>query len=262
MRDEAKRHAAAVRDAVRSLPPVGSGSDSWTSKGAAARELAEQMARSLEQGRVDEAAQSGRSATGALEEAKRMLETGGWLQDPAATATRRVDDARRKLEVENAWTEEQLEQMRKRAAERARAQLQEGGQEEAKLAERARKLSDRERDRGAFPQDAIESIDDAARAARQAAESLQKGDAEQGLKEQREAQRDLEAAGEKLRGDEEPGPSSGGDEGSASKERVDIPEKDKHKGPMEFRRRVVQGLAMPAGGLKDAVRRYAEGLLR
>ena len=42
MRDEAKRHAEAIRDAARSLPAVGMGSDSWTSKGAAARELAEQ----------------------------------------------------------------------------------------------------------------------------------------------------------------------------------------------------------------------------
>ena len=35
------------------------------------------------------------------------------------------------------------------------------------------------------------------------------------------------------------------------------------KGPEEFRRRVVRGLGQPASGaLKDAVHRYAEGLLR
>ncbi|HVJ94000.1 MAG TPA: DUF4175 domain-containing protein, partial [Labilithrix sp.] len=39
--EEAKKHAQKVRDAVRPLPNVGGGSDSWTSKGAAAREHAE-----------------------------------------------------------------------------------------------------------------------------------------------------------------------------------------------------------------------------
>ena len=64
-----------VRDAVRPLPSVGGGSDSWTSKGAAAREHAEQMAKAMEQGNVADAVQSGRSALGALDEAARV--TGG-----------------------------------------------------------------------------------------------------------------------------------------------------------------------------------------
>jgi hypothetical protein len=78
---------------------------------------------------------------------------------------------------------------------------------------------------------------------------------------QREAQRDLEEASSKLRGEEEEEAA----EGAAPRpgESVDIPGKDKHKGPVEFRRRIVHGLAMPApGALKDAVRRYAQGLLR
>lgn len=42
-----------------------------------------------------------------------------------------------------------------------------------------------------------------------------------------------------------------------------IPNAREHKGPEEFRRRVVRGLGQPASGaLKDAVHRYAEGLLR
>jgi hypothetical protein len=258
--DEAKRHAAAVRDAVRSLPQVGSGSDSWTSKGAASRELAEQMARSLETGRLDEAVQSAGSSIGALEEAKRTLQTGGWLQDPGGAASGRVDDARRKLEAERAWTSAQLEQLRRRVSERARNQLSEGGQEEGKLGERARSLSEREKARGSLPMEAIDSIDDAARAAREAADALERGDADEGMKHQREAQRDLEAAGEQLRGEE--GSDEGG-QGSLANEPVSIPEGGKHKGPTEFRRRVVEGLARPgAGALKDAVRRYAEGLLR
>ena len=130
MREEAKRHAQAVRDAVRSLPAMGMGSDSWTSKGAAARELAEQTAQSLEQGRPEEAAQSGRSALGALEEARRLLQTGGVFDDPGGDGERRVEDARRKLEGEAKWMAEELKQIRKRAAERARDQLESGGEEE------------------------------------------------------------------------------------------------------------------------------------
>ena len=42
-----------------------------------------------------------------------------------------------------------------------------------------------------------------------------------------------------------------------------IPGAKEHKGPEEFRRRVVQGLGQQGGGnIKEAVRRYAEGLLR
>ena len=46
-------------------------------------------------------------------------------------------------------------------------------------------------------------------------------------------------------------------------EHTDIPSVDAHKGPEEFRRRVMQGLGQAASGRqKDAIRRYAEGLLR
>ena len=45
--------------------------------------------------------------------------------------------------------------------------------------------------------------------------------------------------------------------------KADIPKADAHKGPEEFRRRVIRGLGQPSSGrYKDAVKRYAEGLLR
>jgi hypothetical protein len=267
---EARRHAEAVREAVRKLPSVGNGSDSWTSKGAAARELAEQMARSLERARTEDGAQSGRSALGSLDEAKRMLQKGGWMDDPTGENRRSVEEARRKLDAEEQWAERQLEQMRRRAADRARQQLQMGGDDEAKLADRARDLAQRGRDRGSLPQQAIESVDDAERAARQAAEALREGDAQKGLEHQREAQRALESASDQLRGDdnEENSQSSAGREDSGdarnpSRGNGIVPKKGQHKGPEEFRRRVVRGLGQAAGGgLRDAVRRYAEGLLR
>lgn len=267
LRDEAKKHAEAVREAVRQMPTVGLGSDSWTSKGAASRDLAEQMARSLEQGRPDEAVQSGRSSLGALDEAKKMLQRGSWLEDPSGEEGKHVDEARRKLDAEEKWAEEALRQMRQRAAERAASQLQKGGEEEGKLAERARDLGERSRDKGSLPQKAVESIEDAERAAHEAAQALQQGQADKGLERQREAQRDLEAARQQLQGDDEgQQPQSTGereDDHSTAPGKVDLPKPGEHKGPEDFRRRVVQGLGQPSSGaLKDAVRRYAEGLLR
>jgi len=266
LREEAKKHAEAVRQAAKDLPTVGMGSDSWTSKGAAARELAEQMARSLEEIHPDEAVQSGRSSVGALDEAKKMLQKGAWLDDPTGDEEKRVEGARRKLEAEEKWAEEQLAQMRKKAAERARQQLEQGGQDEDKLADRARDLGERSRDKGSMPQQALESIEDAERAARQAAQALKQGDADKGLDRQREAQRDLEAARQQMQGDDGESSSQPPPEGDGNKTRsgeVAIPNASEHKGPEEFRRRVVRGLGRSSGGtMKDAVRRYAEGLLR
>lgn len=265
LREESKRHAEAIREAVKELPTVGMGSDSWTSKGAASRELAEQMAHSLEQGHPDEAVQSGRSSLGSLDEAKKILQKSAWLEDPSGEEGKRVEETRRKLDAEEKWAEEALRVMRQKAAERARKQLEEGGDEEGKLADRARELGQRSGDKGSLPQQAVESIEDAERAARQAAQALKEGQADKGLEHQREAQRDLEQARQQLEGDEDSSQPQGddGEKGSRSKAPVAIPNAGEHKGPEEFRRRVVRGLGQPAsGGLKDAVHRYAEGLLR
>ena len=264
MREEAKRHAQAVREAVRDLPAVGLGSDSWTSKGAAARELAEQTARSLEQGRPEEAGQSARSALGSLDEATRLLRSGGRFDDPDGAGEKRVDDAHRRLDAESKWIAEALRQMKQRAAERARDPLEHGGEEEAQLAERARDLGQKGRDRGSLPQESIESIDDAERAAHEAAQALKQGDAEKGLAKQREAQRDLEAARDHLQGEDDgSGPPSPGERDGKQADDGHVVVPSDHKGPEEFRRRVVRGLGQASSGsLKEAVQRYAEGLLR
>jgi hypothetical protein len=64
-------------------------------------------------------------------------------------------------------------------------------------------------------------------------------------------------------GDSGEGERGEGGDANVGMDHADIPKADSHKGPEEFRRRVVKGLGQPSSGrLKDAVRRYAEGLLR
>jgi hypothetical protein len=268
LRDASKPHAEAVRKAVADLPSVGGGSDTWTSKGASARELAEQMARSLEQGDPSDAVQSGRQALQTLDEAKRMAARErfrSWDEPTSDDAEKKVDDAKKKLEPEVKWAEEQLDAARKRAAERAAGDLRKSGDEEGRLADRAKQLADRSRDKGSLPQGAVDALDDAAHSARQAADALQRGDADRATEQLKDAQHKLEAAKQALGDESEDAGEAGdsGDGGEPSKGHADIPTPDAHKSPEQFRKRVLQGLAQPSSGKqKDAIVRYAEGLLR
>ena len=257
--EEAKKHAQKVREGARPLPTVGGGSDSWTSKGAAAREHAEQMAKALEQGNAADAVQSGRNATAALEEAKRAAGRERWGRFGDGAPDKTIDEARRKLEAELKWAEDKLEELRKKAAQRAGPELRDDGVIESKLAEKAQAIAKKGRDQEALPPGALEALQGAEQAAREAASALKQGDAERGLQRQREAQQKLEMAKDAL-GDGERGD---GDDLSSNQDHAEIPKADAHKGPEEFRKRVIKGLGQPSGGrLKDAVKRYAEGLLR
>lgn len=259
--EEAKKHAAKVRDAARPLPAVGGGSDSWTGKGAAAREHAEQMARSLEQGNAADAVESGRSAMSALDEAKRAAGRDRWGRLGEDRPDKTVEDARRGIEAELKWAEDKLAELRKRAAQKAAPQLREHGDAENKLAERARDLSRKGRDQE-LPQGALDALEGAEQAARDAANALRQGDAERGLQKQREAQQKLEMARNAL-GEEGEGEQGEGEGEGTRSSGGGIPKADQHKGPEDFRKRVIKGLGQPSGGrLKDAVKRYAEGLLR
>ena len=254
--EEAKKHADAVREAVRDLPSVGSGSSSWTSKGAASRELAEQMAQSLEQGSPADAVSGGRSAIAALDEAKRVAARGGSMRGGAPQEL--LDEAQRKLAPELRWAEDRLAQMKARAQARARAELAKHGGAEAQLADKATDLQ-RKGEGQALPEAAVDGLREAARAAHDAADALQRGDADRGQSAQRDAQAKLEAARRAL--------GSPGDDTDDADPRsagaAPIPKADAHKGPEEFRKRVLRGLGQPAAGRqRDAVTRYAEGLLR
>ena len=72
----------------------------------------------------------------------------------------------------------------------------------------------------------------------------------------------LDAAKQALGDDtKDEGEMDEGDHGRPGADHFEIP--DKQKGPEEFRRRVLKGLSEPASNKdKDAITRYAEGLLR
>jgi hypothetical protein len=260
--EDAKKHAMNLREAARQLPNMGGGSDSWTSKGAAAREHAEQAAKAMEQGNVSDALEGARHALAALDEAKKMAARESAGQPEGASHEQVVDESRRRVKSELTWAEEKLEQLRRRAAERARPELREHGDAESKLAERARELSRKGHDQEALPPAALDALHDAERAAQEASKALREGDAKRGLEKQREAQRKLEMAKSAL-GESESNSSTGDDSRPARNDHADIPGADSHKGPEDFRRRVLKGLGQPAGTrYEEAVKRYAEGLLR
>ncbi|HEY2515264.1 MAG TPA: DUF4175 domain-containing protein [Polyangiaceae bacterium] len=270
MSEEGKKHAEKVRESVRPLPSIGAGSESWSGKAAAAREHAEQMARALEEGSPADAVSSGRSALQALEEAKRAAKSDPWrrFDDRESDAEKEVDAAKKRLEPEIAWAEEKLQEMRKKAAERARGQLGESGQEEGAMAERARQLGQKGRDQ--MPGSALDALEEAEKAMQHAADGLRAGDPDHAMEDQREAQRQLEMAKQAMGSQSDDNGESGDANGAEDNgqemsrdPRTQIPNADAHKGPEDFRRRVTEGLSQPASGrMKDAVRRYAEGLLR
>ncbi len=274
---EAKKHAAAVRDAVSGLPTVSAGSDSWTHKGSAARDQGEAMARALEQGDPADAVTSGKTALDAVDEARRAAEREKWrglfapTDDEAdrTAAGKRLADARKKLEPEVKWAEEQIAKLRKKAAENKAGELSDDADEEKKLGERAGQLGREGRDRQALPGAALDSLEEAQHDAQEAASALKRGDVDHALERQREAQHQLEVAKEALGSESSEGGEGGGEGTDGDRDvqsgHVDIPKADasKGKGAEQFRRRVLKGLSEAAAGRqRDAVRRYAEGLLR
>jgi hypothetical protein len=188
-----------------------------------------------------------------------------WSRFGDPQAERSIDEAKRAIEQELKWSEEKLDELRKKAARRAAPELKDDGEGEGKLAERTRDLAKKGRDQEELPGPALDALHDAAEAEREASRALRDGDAERGLTKQREAQQKLEQAKEALGDQDGEGRPGGreGDEGPLSQDHADIPKAEQHRGPEEFRRRVMKGLAQPSGGrLKDSVKRYAEGLLR
>lgn len=264
LREEAKKHAEAIRDAIKDLPQQSrSEPGSAEASAAAGRERAESMAGALEQGTPKDAVQSGRDALRSLADAKRLGEQNSGFF-PEERAGREAAKARETIERELAWVEEALEKMRRLASEKAKEDLSRSGKDEEALAERSKRLQQKgESGDSSMPQETLERLGEAEQAMRDAERALREGDGEEGLRQQENAQRLLEMARGERNEDNAREEGDESDDGRMSSKKADIPDKDKHKGPEDFRRRVLEGLGGSADPvLKDAVKRYAEGLLR
>lgn len=260
LREEAKRHADAIREAVSGLPRSAPVPGTAQSAAAAAREQAEAMAGAIEQGELKQAVQGGQGAVRSLAEAKRLSEQGGGFF-PESRAGREADRARETVAGELAWAEEALRKLRQATSERAKDALERSSGKEGAMAERTRELRSKgEAGDGRMPEETLEHLGEAEQAMRDAQKSLEQGEGDRGLERQRDAQRLLEMARGEDSGQDESGEAADG-RGFAND--AEVPSKDRHKGPEEFRRRVMEGLGGSADPrLKEAVRRYAEGLLK
>ncbi len=229
---------------------------------AAGRQEAEGMAGSLDGANLKDAVERGKEALKALREAQKKGGEGGMFEESTGERSGKAADA---LEKELKWAEDALDKLRKAARERAKNELSRSGKDEEKLAERARDLAEKAR-RGSrsLDDDTLQRLSEAERAMREAQRALQEGDGEEGTKHQETALRALEMA--QGRKDEEGQNQRGEEDDPRAKDvggKADIPGKDKHKGPEAFRKRVLDGLAGPVDpALKEAVKRYAEGLLK
>lgn len=270
LKSEAKKHAENIRDAARELPRRPGEPGSAQSAGKRARELAESMADALEQGRPSDAVQAGKEALKALEDAKRAGDGAAEWDLREQSAGRSAENAQGRIAQELEWAEEALDKLRRSAAARAKDKLEKSGKREGDLAEKARKLAEQgEAGDGSLPDETLDYLDRAERAMKDAAKALEQGDGITGAEQQQNAQRLLELARNGEEDDENESRSNSrsrkdrSGDGKEMDKRGKVPGKDEHKGPDAFRKRVLEGLSGSSDPLlKDAVKRYTEGLLR
>jgi hypothetical protein len=266
LKREAAERAAALREAVERLPRSGAPEGSGRGAAALAREHARAMADRLERMEFGQSVESGRTARGLLDESKRKAESpadAADLTDPEHL--RRAADS---LAEQLAWAEQAERRKRTAAEDHARQRLGEASERERSIERRLGELVKRgEHGEASLPEEALEQLDKARSAMREAGSELGAGKGERGLERQREAQRLLEQSdsGSTSAGDEGRSGSDGKD-GEKSKSlgtRAKVPGADDRRRAEDFRRRVLEGLGRERGGrLSPAIQRYAEGLLQ
>ncbi len=262
MRESLRKLAKGAREAVEELPEQGSEPNSARSEAAQARAQGEGMAAALERGELGEAAEDGKRAVEALDRAaKRGGDApGGTSEHDVQGAARSAADKLRGLVRE---AEKQLAEVRKKSSEAARSKLEKAAEREKSLAQRTRAIRDKsDSGEAPLPKEMLEKLDQAAREMESAAKEFEARRGGKGLDAQRQAQRLLEMAQpEKEQQDGSRGGESG--DGKEMAQDADVPTENKDDTAARFRRRVTEGLGRKAPGhLRDAVRRYTEGLLR
>jgi len=247
LRDELDEHAKNIRNAARRLPAHRTRSDSPQTMSADARRQAEAMAEALERASLRDAVGNGDEAVASLEKAQALAREGTMHDHQVGQNAQKVQT---ELEKELAWAKQALKKLRDLASERVEDELESAAKEEGALAERAEELSERG------------ETGEAAKTMRKGRGELQAGDGTEALELLNQAQRMLEMAmgrqdspGRKKTGQEGPRGEPGGDS--------EVPGAEDHKGPAAFRKRVMDGLGQASDPrLSEAVKRYAEGLLK
>jgi hypothetical protein len=226
------------------------------------------MADALESANLGEAVARAKNALRAIEQARRLAaEQHDFFGDPMNLGSE-LESAKGKIEREQKWAEQQLESQRKAMAEKARPNLDRSANAEDKFAQRTGEVSRKGRSTDApMPKAMLDLLESAEKAMKESSKALKGSELDRGTDQQREAQRLLEMAREIQGSDEqtrEQGDSdSDSDRGDMSGGKVDIPKASDFKGPEAFRKRVLEGLSRSRDPrLQQAVRRYAEGLLR
>jgi Domain of unknown function (DUF4175) len=271
LKQEALDRARLLREKIARLPQFADDPSSARASAALGREHADAMAQSLSRLSLKDAVDSGRHAKSELDDAAKKSKSSSGFEflDDAA-----LSDARAELDRDLAWAEQGLARAAKSAADKAQPGLQDSGGRERGLADRAANLSGRgNHGEIALPEDLAEALGKAEGLMRDAAKELGAGHGEQGLSLQRDAQRLLEqtnsgqsGSGENESKDQQSKSSpkdSSNSKGKQMRTDADVPRPDGASRASDLRRRILEGLAKEKSGrLSDAVRRYAEGLLR
>ncbi len=271
LKQEATQRANSLREKLARLPQFSDDPTSARASAALGREHADAMAQSMSRLSLKDAVESGRHAKSELDDAakKSKQDSGFDFLDQEG-----LENARSELDKDLSWAEQALARAEKSAAEKAQPGLSDSSGRERSLSERAGNLAGRgNHGEIALPEDLAESLGKAEGLMRDAAKELGAGHGEQGLALQRDAQRLLEQSnsGQSNGGDNDskdphqqsPQKDSSDGKGKQMSTEADVPKPDGAARASDLRKRILEGLAKEKSGrLSDAVRRYAEGLLK
>jgi hypothetical protein len=255
--EEAKRRAKALRDSVAKLPKIAGLRKTLEAAEAAAREKVEGMAEALEGLQIGDAREKGDSSLKSLEEARDKA----WSQ---IGEDAKLDQVGREVQKQIDWIDDLLAKLRKAAAQKAQSKVKSVAPREKGLEQKATEMADEKETAAPLPGPIRDLLQEAAKKMKDASEKLERGEGDKGLEAQKEAQRLLERARDAARAEEPEGRGEHGGKQLDPDAKLDIPKAEDHKGPEAFRKRVLEGLGSGAssGRLKDAVKRYAEGLIK
>jgi hypothetical protein len=268
LRREAAEKAQALREALEDLPRSGPREGSGRASAALAREHGAAMAERLDRLELDEALNSGKTARGLTDDARRKAREPESLSD--VTDPESLDKADAALSDALSWAERALERMRRSAEAHARERLGEAAERERSIERRLGEMAGRaETGEARLPEPMLDRLRRAREAMKSAASELGEGRGEPALEHQREAQRMLEQGGSKPTTHNDTGPAEDrtptgeGNNGRAMGTRAAVPAAEDRRRAQDFRRRVLEGLGKERGArLEPAIRRYAEGLLQ